>query len=52
MTALSSAGLLIGGEWAEWYRLSPLQRWHLSGQLWEHYLQIGGSLLWGAPENG
>lgn len=35
---------IVEGEWAEWYRLTPLQRWHASGELWEHYLQIGGSL--------
>jgi hypothetical protein len=35
---------IVGEEWAEWYRLTPLQRWHASGELWEHYLQIGGSL--------
>jgi hypothetical protein len=40
---------IVGGEWAEWYRLTPLQRWHASGELWEHYLQIGGSL---DPERG
>ena len=35
---------IVGDEWADWYRLTPLQRWHASGELWEHYLQIGGSL--------
>gem|GEM_PF-1432619 len=33
----------VAGERARWYRLTPLRRWHLSGQPWEHYLQIGGS---------
>ena len=35
---------IVSGEWADWYRLSPLQRWHASGELWAHYLSIGGSL--------
>lgn len=30
--------------WREWYRLTPLQRWHESGKLWQFYLQVGGSL--------
>ena len=35
---------LVGGEWAEWYRLTPLERWQESMKLWTHYLSIGGSL--------
>jgi hypothetical protein len=35
---------IVGGEWAEWYRLTPLERWHESMKLWEYYLSIGGSL--------
>ena len=35
---------IVEGEWAEWYRMTPLERWHASGELWEHYLSIGGSL--------
>jgi hypothetical protein len=35
---------IVGGEWADWYRLTPLERWEESGELWAHYLQIGGSL--------
>ena len=34
----------VGEQSAEWYRLTPFQRWHASGELWKHYLQIGGSL--------
>ncbi len=30
--------------WREWYRLTPLQRWHESTKLWQFYLRIGGSL--------
>ena len=32
------------GEWADWYRMTPLERWSQSGELWAHYLSIGGSL--------
>jgi hypothetical protein len=32
------------GEWADWYRLTPLERWRESQMLWEYYLAIGGSL--------
>jgi len=35
---------IVGGEWAEWYRLTPLERWHESQKLWTHYLEMGGSL--------
>lgn len=31
-------------EWAEWYRLTPAQRWAESEKLWRHYLELGGSL--------
>ncbi len=35
---------LCGEEWAEWYKLSPLERWEKSQQLWTTYLNLGGSL--------
>ena len=35
---------LVGEEWAAWYRLSPLERWTESEQLWQIYLSLGGSL--------
>ena len=35
---------LVGGEWAEWYRLTPVQRWLESEKLWQTYLTLGGSL--------
>jgi len=35
---------IVGGEWAEWYGMTPLERWEASGELWEYYLSIGGSL--------
>lgn len=31
-------------EWLDWYALSPVERWNRSQELWNHYLQIGGSL--------
>lgn len=34
----------IEAEWLDCYRLAPLERWHVSSELWEHYLSIGGSL--------
>src|SRR2546426_10648732 len=36
---------LVGGEWAEWYRLTPLERWLESEKLWQTYLALGGSLV-------
>jgi len=35
---------LVGEEWAEWYRLTPLERWRESEKLWQSYLLLGGSL--------
>ena len=35
---------LVGPEWAEWYRLTPLERWAESEKLWASYLALGGSL--------
>ena len=32
------------GEWADWYRLTPQERWEESQKLWETYLALGGSL--------
>jgi hypothetical protein len=34
----------VEDEWADWYRLTPLERWRESQKLWEFYLSIGGSL--------
>jgi len=39
-----SAEELVGEQWAEWYALSPMERWHESGKLLEVYLAAGGSL--------
>ena len=35
---------LVEAEWAEWYRLTPVQRWLESEKLWQTYLALGGSL--------
>lgn len=31
-------------EWAEWYRLTPQERWAESQKLWSTYFALGGSL--------
>ncbi|MEO8597503.1 MAG: hypothetical protein ABI759_29565, partial [Candidatus Solibacter sp.] len=35
---------LVGEEWAEWYALSPQERFRESEKLWDTYLALGGSL--------
>ena len=35
---------LVGDEWAEWYRLSPAERFRESMKLWDTWLALGGSL--------
>ena len=39
-----SAEELVGEEQAEWYTLTPMERWRASAKLWEVYLALGGSL--------
>ena len=39
-----TAEQLVGEELAEWYSLTPLERWRESGKLWEIYFSLGGSL--------
>ena len=39
-----SAEELVGEELAEWYALTPIERWRESSKLWETYLSLGGSL--------
>ena len=34
----------VGEEWAEWYRLTPAERFKESMKLWDTYLALGGSL--------
>ena len=33
-----------GPEWAEWYLLTPEERWEESARMWSTYLTLGGSL--------
>jgi hypothetical protein len=35
---------LVGEEWAEWYRMTPVERFRASERLWETYLALGGLL--------
>jgi hypothetical protein len=35
---------ICGPEWAEWYRMTPAERWAESAKLWTAYLELGGSL--------
>jgi hypothetical protein len=39
-----SAEDIAGEEWAEWYRLTPRERFAESMKLWDAYLALGGSL--------
>ncbi len=41
---MTSAEELVGEEQAEWYSLTPLERWRESEKLWQTYLSLGGSL--------
>jgi hypothetical protein len=34
----------VGEEWAEWYRLTPQERFEESMKLWDTFLMLGGSL--------
>ena len=38
------SGDLENEEWAEWYRLTPQERWRETERLWQFYLSVGGSL--------
>jgi hypothetical protein len=35
---------LVGAEWAEWYAMTPQERFEASSKLWQTYLELGGSL--------
>jgi hypothetical protein len=35
---------IVGEEWAEWYGLSPEERFRESMKLWDTYVALGGSL--------
>ena len=39
-----SAEQLVGEELANWYSLTPMERWRESAKLWQEYLAMGGSL--------
>ena len=39
-----SAEQLVGEELAQWYSLTPQERWRESAKLWEVFLSLGGSL--------
>lgn len=41
---MTSAEELVGGEWADWYQLTPAQRWTETTRLWQTYLALGGTL--------
>lgn len=38
---------LVGERWAEWYAMTPQERFQQSMKLWDSYVQLGGTL---APE--
>ncbi len=44
MTPMITPEDLVGEEWAEWYRLTPRERWRESEKLWQTYLELGGAL--------
>jgi hypothetical protein len=44
MSTESTSAPLFEGEWEQWYRMTPQQRWRESRKLWEFFLAIGGSL--------
>ena len=35
---------LVGDEWAEWFALSPQERWAQTDILWTMFIESGGSL--------
>ncbi len=35
---------IFDAEWAEWYQMTPEQRWEETQKLWAFYLKVGGSL--------
>jgi hypothetical protein len=36
---------LVGAEWAEWFHLTPAERWRESGRLWDSFLALGAHLI-------
>ena len=43
-TTIAQLTEAVGDEWMDWYRMTPAERRQASGQLWETYLALGGSL--------
>lgn len=39
-----TAEQLVGEELANWYSLTPMERWRESAKLWQEFLSMGGSL--------
>jgi hypothetical protein len=35
---------IVEPEWAEWYRMTPQERWRESEKLWATFIALGGSL--------
>jgi hypothetical protein len=35
---------ICDSEWAEWYSMSPQERWRETGKLWKVFMTLGGSL--------
>ena len=35
---------LVGEEWADWYAMTPQERWSATDAMWDTYLMLGGSL--------
>ena len=35
---------LCDPEWAEWYRMTPEERWRAQDDLWTAFLELGGSV--------
>lgn len=35
---------IVSGEWLDWYRLSPADRWKQLLALWQYFVNMGGSL--------
>jgi hypothetical protein len=34
----------VGAEWAEWYLMTPAERFRASMEMWDTYVSLGGSL--------
>lgn len=45
VNTMISAEELVGEEWAEWYSMTPMERWRESAKLWEVYLSLGAQLI-------